>query len=250
MTLIATSPFSLSLSPAKRFLVNNFYMPLTERRMRRFIHSFPETPSAHLLMLGVGNGRLTNCVAKRVGTKRVSGIEIDLTHLSAEIKDSIEIIKSDLNESFPIESNSVDVIGSDQVIEHLYNVDSFAEEVFRVLKPGGRAIICTENLSAWHNVGALFLGYQAFAQTISRKRPLGKLYSASNVGQGIGEYWNHIHIFTLRGLKDLFRHVGFEVVNSWGVGYFPLPVAISTPFEVLDPTHSYFIGVELRKPNS
>ena len=66
----------------------------------------------------------------------------------------------DLNKKFPIKDNSVDVVVSDQVIEHLTDVvDNFVKEIFRILKPEGYAVISTENLSSWNNLFALLFGY-------------------------------------------------------------------------------------------
>ena len=37
---------------------------------------------------------------------------------------------------FPIESESIDVVFANQVIEHLINIDNFVSETYRVLKRG------------------------------------------------------------------------------------------------------------------
>lgn len=43
---------------------------------------------------------------------------------------------------------SVDVFFSGESIEHVFNVDAFVDEVYRVLKPGGRFIVTTPNADA------------------------------------------------------------------------------------------------------
>lgn len=48
------------------------------------------------------------------------------------------IIKMDLEEKFPIESNVYDFVLSFNVMEHIYNYRQYLEETNRVLTPGGR----------------------------------------------------------------------------------------------------------------
>jgi ubiquinone/menaquinone biosynthesis C-methylase UbiE len=44
-------------------------------------------------------------------------------------------------EPFPFEDNSMDIVFSKSVLEHVTNVDSFLTQTYRVLKPGGLAIL-------------------------------------------------------------------------------------------------------------
>src|SRR5207237_1346369 len=76
-----------------------------------------------------------------------------------------------LNADIPIRDESFDAISSNQVIEHLSDTDIFLAESFRVLRPGGHVVVSTENMSSWHNLAALLLGWQAFSLTnITDKR--------------------------------------------------------------------------------
>lgn len=68
-----------------------------------------------------------------------------------------------MNKGIALENESIDVVFSNQVIEHLYETDKFISEIYRILKPGGYAVISTENLSSWHNIFALILGWQPFS---------------------------------------------------------------------------------------
>lgn len=55
-----------------------------------------------------------------------------------------------------LEDNSFDTVISFQVIEHIENDDLFVKEIYRVLKPGGTALIATPNIkmtltrNPWH----------------------------------------------------------------------------------------------------
>ena len=55
-----------------------------------------------------------------------------------------------------INDNSVDFVVSFQVIEHIQDDEEFLQEIYRVLKPGGKAILTTPNVlmslsrNPWH----------------------------------------------------------------------------------------------------
>src|SRR5580693_482740 len=93
----------------------------------------------------------------------------------------IKVSSFDLNGRWPFESDKFDVVFSSQVIEHLHNTRLFVEEAYRVLKPGGVAIVASENLCSLLNCFALFLGYTPFSlmQVCGRflGNPLGLHYN-------------------------------------------------------------------------
>lgn len=78
----------------------------------------------------------------------------------------------------PYADGSVDAIFCEAVIEHLSGPAKAAQEMFRVLKPGGEAFVATPFLQAYHG------------------------------------YPHHYQNFTLTGHEHLFRAQGFEVSES------------------------------------
>jgi len=54
----------------------------------------------------------------------------------------------DVEDGLPFEDASFDLIWCTEVIEHLYHPEAFLQEIERVLKPHGKAILTTPN-SAW-----------------------------------------------------------------------------------------------------
>lgn len=55
--------------------------------------------------------------------------------------------KVDLNRELPFKNNFFDLIVSVESIEHLENPWDFIKELYRVLKPGGRLILTTPNIT-------------------------------------------------------------------------------------------------------
>lgn len=193
--------------------------------------------------LGCDDGRWTIRVAKEIGTRNIFGIDYINSQLGKARKLGIKAKKGDLNKKFPSKNDCFDVVHSNQVIEHLSEIDNYVSEIYRVLKPGGYAIISTENLSSWHNIFALIMGWQAFSQHISKKHHIGNPLSP-HFGENLTEGWTHNIIFTFYSLQEMFKKYGFEIVEARGAGYYPLPGIIAK----LDPKHSHFISIKVKKP--
>ncbi len=94
--------------------------------------------------IGCGSGGMLlalSCFSIRRGI----GIEIDsaLKHLSeCKLKnfDKIEIIQTD-GKSLPFEDNYFDIVTSIHVIEHVTDICTYLNQLYRVLKPNGLALI-------------------------------------------------------------------------------------------------------------
>ena len=109
-----------------------------------------------VLELGCGEGRgLELILAKADSYTAFEKNPIVIDGLKKKYKD-INIIERFVPPFTGIEDNSIDTICTFQVIEHIEDDVQFVEEIHRVLKPGGRAIISTPNIdmsltrNPWH----------------------------------------------------------------------------------------------------
>jgi SAM-dependent methyltransferase len=157
----------------------------------------------------------------------------------------IRALASNLDEAWPVDDQAIDIVTSNQVIEHVADTDHFVRETLRVLRPGGTAVISTENLASWHNLAALSLGWQPFSITnVSEARPsIGNPLSNLRHGENLSAGWQHVRVFAYRGLVELFQAHGFVDVSITGSGYYPLPAAVGR----WDPRHAAFITVIARR---
>ncbi len=202
---------------------------------------------ATLLDLGCDNGSLTLDLKRAIGTRRAYGVDIVTKRLREASKKDIKTKKMDLNKRFTLKTNFFDVVHANQVIEHLYNSDLFLSEIYRILKPGGYAIISTENASSWCNIAASILGWQIFSLTnfSAKKRTIGNPFALHREESNLMSSWQHVRIYNYRGLKEYPESFGFVVEKIVGAGYFPLPSSIAS----LDPMHAHFITMKIRKPS-
>jgi SAM-dependent methyltransferase len=204
-----------------------------------------------LLDLGCDDGSWTERLAKAAGSRllRTSGIEIvEEARLAAERR-GIDAVAADLNERWPYEDDAFDLVHANQVIEHVRDLDLFVGEIRRVLRPRGRAVVCTENLASWHNVAALVLGYTPFSLTnISERGAIGNPFNiASTPAAELDPAWFHTRVLTGVGLSHLFELHELPVVERFSAGYHPLPARLAEPLARVDFRHAAFIGIVAQK---
>jgi ubiquinone/menaquinone biosynthesis C-methylase UbiE len=220
----------------------------TDRENRAAILGLIEfDPDAKILDLGCGNGSFALQLADCAGTKDVWGVDFleDLCKSAREF--DINTLCSDLNECLPFGDETFDVIHANQVIEHLAGTDTFVREIYRVLVPGGYAIISTPNLSGLHNIVSLILGMQPFSAHASNEIILGNTLDPKHglPHEYSGAY--HLRTFSPMGLKELFEYHGFEVEQLLAVGFYPFSGRMATLLNKVDRTHSVYITMKARK---
>jgi len=204
-----------------------------------------------LLDLGCDDGlwtlELTQLAGAAVGAKVApEGVELFEDRAKIARDRGVQVHIQDLLAGLPQGDGTVTIVHANQVIEHLGDIDTFIEEIHRVLAPGGTAIISTENASAWHNIFAAIMGWQIFSLTnVSRRAgSLGNPLALHRGKEGFASTWTHKTIFNYLGLKEIFEVHGFESVEVLGAGYHPLPARMGR----WDPRHAHFLTVIARKP--
>jgi SAM-dependent methyltransferase len=217
----------------------------------KILDSLAPDPAAMLLDVGCDDGAWTNQVRCKLGIPpdQVHGLELVDERAELARRRAFDVRTGDLEEPWPFPDRSFDLVHANQVIEHVKRLDHFVTEVRRVLAPEGMAVICTENLASWHNVGALALGYQPFSLTnVSEVRPIGNRFALHAGESPERESWQHVHVLTLAGLRDIFAAHGLTITDSWGRGYYPVPSGLASPLARIDPNHAHFIAVIASAP--
>lgn len=229
-----------------------------ENNINNILSLLEKDSNARVLDVGCGDGKDTLRYQKAVGTRMIYGMDGQQGRVVAARKRGIETEVADIEKKWPYPNASFDVVLSNQVIEHIHDVDHFISESFRVLRRGGTSIVSTENLASWHNIAALILGFQDFSHHLVKIRHVGnplsphfgkKTASWSRADHsGVDDsLYPHVKIMTYRSLRQAYEAYDFTFVAGRGSGYHPLFSMASKLASLLDPSHAHFITVKMRK---
>ena len=199
--------------------------PIHQRLLKAYIASKPFV-KGKLLEIGCGEGRgveiLMPLVDEYLGLDKIQEVIDALKKKYPEAKFHQAVIPP----FSEIGDNSFDSIVSFQVIEHIQDDRLFLEEIHRVLKPGGTAIISTPNSShtlsrnPWHIREYRAKELQDLCESIfDRVQPMG-------IG-GNAKVWDY-HEANRQSVKRIMR---FDVFNL----QYRLPaVILRWPYEILN----------------
>jgi SAM-dependent methyltransferase len=214
----------------------------TERQNRdTILDLLPAARGGELLDVGTSDGAFTVRVARRLGARRVAGVELIPAHAEAARGRGLDVVVADIDRGLPFADGRFCTVHANQVIEHLRHTDRFLSEVRRVLAPGGLACISTNNLSSWHNVASLALGWQPMPAHASDEVIAGNPLNPEHGHPHADAGRVHLRLFTRRALAEVCAHYGLRTVALRGAGYYPLPPALAAPAARLDPVHAAYV---------
>jgi methionine biosynthesis protein MetW len=220
-------------------------MSLNLEQISREVAAVPNVTA--VLDIGCDDGERTLLFARSVSATELHGIEVVPEAAAEAERRGVTVAQCDLNGGpWPYPDERFDLLISNQVIEHVDDPDHFVSESARILRPGGTAVVSTENLASWHNIAALVLGWQPFSLTnVSRtKLGIGNPLAVHRDAASDRPTWTHNQVFAYRGLVELFEAHGFHVVRVSGAGYHPLSARVGAR----DPRHAHFLTVTAQRP--
>ena len=230
--------------PAPTGFLTKVFRATEEANRRAILRALPRTGGS-LLDVGCHQGDFTARVAERLGTRDVHGVELLPGHAAAAAARGIDAVVGDIEVGLPFADASFDVITANQVIEHVRATDRVLSEIRRVLRPGGVAVISTNNMASWHNVISLVLGWQPLPMHVSDEVIVGNRMNPEHGMAHEDRGRMHVRLFTGVALSDLAAHHGLETRRMSTVGYYPLPPRPAALATRLDPRHGAFLIAEL-----
>lgn len=183
------------------------------------------TAAIHGLDIGCGKGVFLRDFCG--GLQKARGLQVDRLvgmdlvrspgNAFDQLPSGFEFIEGDVDgKALPFDSDSFDFVTCNHILEHVFQTEQLVEEIRRVLRPDGVAVISVPNVGAWLNRLLFLLAIQ----------PLGSEVGTRSITYG---FWpqrgkarlkqfnpsGHIRDFTGRGLKDLVEACGFRVRDWW-----------------------------------
>jgi SAM-dependent methyltransferase len=189
-------------------------------------------PSFTVLDIGCGRGEYVSDPVPlrrdlrvlRGKVAKVLGLDVDQNAQSNPFVDECRIMKGT---AWPVESNAVDLILCDQVLEHIEDIPSFFSETHRVLKNKG--FICIRTPNRWGYIACISRlvpnrFHSKFIARIGGKRKQEDIFPV------------HYHCNSIPKIKTMFKKINLDGVVY---GYNPEPsyLSFSTIFYALGVVH-------------
>ncbi len=212
-----------------------------EANRRAILRALPAGHGGTLLDLGTHTGAFTARIAEHLRADRAHGVDFIADHAERARRRGILAVEADVEDGLPFDDGQFDVVTANQIIEHVRHTDVFLSEIRRVLRPGGLACVSTNNLSSWHNVAALVLGFQPNPMHVSDEVIVGSPLNPEHGRSHEDEGRVHLRLFTGRALDELAVHHGLVALGTRTVGYYPLPPRLAEVATRLDPLHGAFL---------
>jgi SAM-dependent methyltransferase len=186
-------------------------------------------PFGNIVDLGAGSGTDLDIAASVCPSARRFAVETYPPNVKI-LQQHHEVISLNLErDPLPFADESIDVVMSNQVLEHVKEIFWILHQVSRVLHVGGHMIIGVPNLASFHNRLLLLFGKQP--------TPL------QNHSAHVRGYTKHD---IMRMLQMIFPD-GYGLEDFKGSNFYPLPPVAAKPLAKLLPNSAWGIFFLLRK---
>ena len=206
-------------------------------------------PGAAILDCGANDGWAFDVLARRCGIApgQYRGIEWNAKCAEQGRARGLEIAEGDLNQGIAHGDASFSCVYALSVLEHLLNPCRFLKACHRVLRPGGRLVLLTPNISTYFTAVLLLLGKMPSSGPHPDSNELlarEEVFKVSSEDQRHDTeddtpVHRHLIVFSYRVLGSYLRAIGFSNVEGRGFGLYPFPVFMQPALERLDPYHCH-----------
>jgi SAM-dependent methyltransferase len=206
---------------------------------------------------GASSGWMFRVIAEHMPLAKSGhvGLDWDDASVAEARKQELNVIKADLNDGLPFEDNRFTCVYAVSVLEHLLNGCLFMRECQRVLKPGGRLVLLTPNISTYFTAVLILMGKMPSSGPHPDSESLlaqGELVRVScktlrsDVERDTPVH-RHLVVFSYRALKRYLGMLKFAEVKGHGFGLYRFPNAFQPVLEHIDPWHCHQIVFVARK---
>lgn len=169
-------------------------------RIREILRMLQPGNSDTILEVGCGTGNVLKQVVR--GTRIGLDISFRLVRVAREkCSTGTSFVSADA-ETLPFRAGSVDKVLCTEVLEHVLRPEAVLQEILRVLRPGGIAIVSVPNEVLINRLKRWFLGSRIMRRLVWRR-------SRYRIAEDMTEEW-HLHAFDRRMLEGVIPN-GFRL---------------------------------------
>jgi ubiquinone/menaquinone biosynthesis C-methylase UbiE len=187
-------------------------------------------PYENVLDIGAGSGHDLATAGEICPSAARYAIESYPPNIDTLRSQQVEVAAANIErDPLPFAANSLQVVMSNQTLEHVKEIFWILHEASRVLQVGGHLIIGVPNLASLHNRLMLLFGLQPTC-----------LQNASA----------HVRGYTRHDILRMFQKVfpgGYRLEGFAGSNFYPFPANLAKPLAQLMPNQAWAIFLLLRK---
>ncbi len=186
-------------------------------------------PFRNVVDLGAGSGADLELAAQVCPEAKRYAVEAYPPNIE-KLKLRHEVLPLNLEQDpLPFEDESMDVVLSNQVLEHVKEIFWILHQASRSLRVGGHMILGVPNLAAYHNRLLLLLGRQPSV---------------------IQNHSAHLRGYTKHDILRMFELIypgGYELQDFRGANFYPFPAALAKPLAKMLPNGAWGIFMLFKK---
>jgi 2-polyprenyl-3-methyl-5-hydroxy-6-metoxy-1,4-benzoquinol methylase len=183
------------------------------------------------------------------------GVEWDRESAEEGQKRGLQIACADLNKGLPYDNAAFSCVFGLSVLEHLLNGCRFIKECHRVLRPDGKLVVLTPNISTYFTAALILMGKMPSSgphpdsAALVKRQELFKVSSdrLQSDAERDTPMHRHLVVFSYRVLREYLRMVGFADVRGYGFGLYPFPNFLQPLLQSIDPYHCHQMVFVARK---
>lgn len=213
-----------------------------------------------ILDCGANNGSAFDLLSKKceLAPHQYSGIEWNAQCVEEGRNRGLNIVEGNLNLGIFHEEETYSCVYALSVLEHLLNPCRFLKACYRVLRPGGRLVLLTPNISTYFTAMLILAGKMPSSGPHPDSDQFLKMEEIFKVSsdllqsdtEGDTPVHRHLVVFSYRALRQYLRMIGFVNVTGHGFGLYPFPCFAQPLLERLDPYHCHqMVFIATKAPN-
>ncbi len=198
---------------------------------------------------GAGEGEWFNKLSNSIelSPERYNGIEWDSKTANIAKAKGINVMQGDLNTGIDHSDNTFSCVFGLSLLEHLLRGCFYLNECQRTLKPGGRLILLTPNISTYFTAALILAGKMPSSgphpdsDFLVKSEEVFKV-SSENLSwdtESDTPVHRHLVVFSYRVLRRYLQLCGFSNIRGYGFGLYPFPNFMQPVLERVDPYHCH-----------